>query len=248
MGAAHSGRYRGFFNPINLFAGAGRDGDPGYSFFRRHAEMAADETEDRAVLEEPRAEMAAADRAAPRQPDSPAADEAERLRAALKEANRKALADRKRVEELEALEEERKSANLSEMDRLKKQLAEIEARRRDAEVAAQRAAEELKQSQIDHAIEDEARSHNKAHPELYPRLVDKSGIQIDDAKGVVGVKEAVKKFLDKYPRLAEQPGSGGTPPPRDAARRFLPGAAGAGDKDQPTLEDYLRRNSAAYQM
>lgn len=60
-------------------------------------------------------------------PTDDTAAELERTRAALKAANAESAKRRKRLEELEAAEQERAQAELSETDRLKKQLEETQA-------------------------------------------------------------------------------------------------------------------------
>lgn len=61
-------------------------------------------------------------------PSTDTAAELERTRVALKLANAESAKRRKRLEELEAAEQERAQAELSETDRLKKQLDEAEAK------------------------------------------------------------------------------------------------------------------------
>ena len=63
-------------------------------------------------------------------------EELERTRVALKAANKEAADRRKRLDELEKAEADRQAASLSEVDKLKKQAADAEAKAKDAETKA----------------------------------------------------------------------------------------------------------------
>lgn len=83
-------------------------------------------------------------------------EEAEKLRKALKEANKEAAARRKRIEELEAKEKERTEAEMTELERLKKQNAELlESKKQHEYEQAQIAA--AKQAGLDIDLADRIR-------------------------------------------------------------------------------------------
>jgi septal ring factor EnvC (AmiA/AmiB activator) len=89
-------------------------------------------TDDTTTQDDPPTEMAAEKAGADKATETLKA-EAERLRKALSEANRKALADRKRLEDIDKENEARETAKLGEAEQLKRQLKALEAEKRAAE-------------------------------------------------------------------------------------------------------------------
>ena len=129
-------------------------------------------------------------------------DDLEAIKAALKKANNEAAASRKQLAAIEKAEADRKSAEMSELEKLKAENETLKAATEAAQKAAQVAA--LKQ-----AFENEARAANWLHPEIAYRLIDDlSEIEIKDGKAI-GVSEAVKALSKQYPdqikRAADAP-------------------------------------------
>jgi hypothetical protein len=153
-------------------------------------------------------------------------DELRRVREALAKANKEAEASRKEAKELREADEQRKSGELSELERTKKATAAAEKARADAEEKATRAGQLLADTRIDHAIERAAASMDPPfqYPHSIPRLVTRSKIAYDaDAETVD--KASVQKELDRLakemPGLLKAPAGRGspnrdTPPPRPA--------------------------------
>lgn len=117
------------------------------------------------------------------------AAELERLRVALKAANKEAGDRRKRLDELEKADEERKAASLSELEKEKKRADDAEKKAADAETRA-------KETLIRAAFVGEAAKLGVLHPEDVYLLADKSAVSIDEAGKVDGVSEAVKALVD----------------------------------------------------
>ena len=70
--------------------------------------------------------------------ETPSKEEFEKLQKALKEANKEAASRRKKLDELEAKEQERAKAEMSEIDRLKAENAEALEKNRQYELAEAR--------------------------------------------------------------------------------------------------------------
>ncbi len=109
--------------------------------------------------------------------------ELERTKAALKNSNKEAATRRHRLEELEAAEAEREKASLSEVGggssgrpRSSRQGCEAERRAEALETA-------LKRTRINSAVEREAAKLGFIYPEIAPRLIDETRIQIDEDTG-----------------------------------------------------------------
>ena len=111
-----------------------------------------------------------------------------RLRVALGKANKEAGDRRKRLQELETAEQERQQSEMSETDRLK---AELEATRKEAATANERAKDTL----IRAAIAVEAAKAGATHPEDVYLLADKSTMEVDKDGNVKGATEAVEALV-----------------------------------------------------
>lgn len=138
--------------------------------------------------------------------DAPATDdtaaELERTRAALKQANAESAARRKRLETLEAAEATRAAADLSEADRLKKQLA-------DAQTAATTAQARLNQELIKSAAARAAATLEL--PFAGSTALDDAvalgafaDLEIGDDGKVSGMSEAIKALHKARPYLFGQ--------------------------------------------
>jgi vacuolar-type H+-ATPase subunit I/STV1 len=151
-------------------------------------------------------------------PDDRDDPEKEDLRRALKESNRKAQADRARLADLEAAEEQRQAEKLSEQERTAKQIAKLEEKGREAEAKANQAALDLRRVRIEVVVERVARDLNYIYPDLAFNLIDSTSIEVDDTGRVdrSAVKSALDKLAKDRPSLVEA-NRGGTPS-RDVAR------------------------------
>lgn len=125
-------------------------------------------------------------------PTTPPADdttaELERTRAALQAANREAADRRKKLEQYEKAEQDRKQAEMTELEKLQAAKEAAEKRAQDAEA---RATQRL----IESAFVAEASRYGAKFPEDAYTLADKSGVTVDDDGKVVGVSEAVKALV-----------------------------------------------------
>ena len=117
------------------------------------------------------------------------AAELQRARDALRAANNEAAQRRKKLDEYERAEQTRKDAELSEMDKLNKRLAE-------AETARQQALTTANDRLIKAAFVAEAAKHGVEYPEDAFLLADKSNVAVDDSGNVSGVAETVKSLVD----------------------------------------------------
>ena len=117
------------------------------------------------------------------------AAELQRARDALRAANNEAAQRRKKLDEYEKAEQTRKDAELSEMDKLNKRLAE-------AETARQQALTTANDRLIKAAFVAEAAKHGVEYPEDAFLLADKSNVAVDDSGNVSGVAETVKSLVD----------------------------------------------------
>ncbi len=145
--------------------------------------------------------------------------ELDKVKAALKAANRESADRRKRLEDLEKADAERKTAEMTELDKAKAEAQAAEKRAADAE---QRARETL----IRAAFVSEAAKAGAAHPEDVYLLADRSAVEVTDDGVVAGVSEAVKALVD----AGRVPLAGRQPAPN------LDGGAGGGDRSKGTAK------------
>jgi len=144
-----------------------------------------------------------------------AAAQLEKMREALKKANREAALSRKRLAELETAEESRKKDEMSELERIRAEKEAAEKRAVDAEERAQ-------QTLIRAAFVAEAAKQGALYPEDVYALADKSGVEVLDDLTVTGVSVAVKALVD----TGRVPLAGKASAPRLDA--------GAGGQDRPS--------------
>jgi hypothetical protein len=114
--------------------------------------------------------------------------ELERTRAALKAANAEAADRRKKLDAYEKAEQERKQAEMTELEKLQAAKEEADKRAADAEARAN-------QRLIEAAFVSEASKHGAKFPEDAYALADRSGVAIGEDGKVVGVAEAVKALV-----------------------------------------------------
>lgn len=119
---------------------------------------------------------------------------------ASRDANREAIAAKKRAKELEDAEQKRKDAELSETERLQKERDEAIKAAEDAKAAATAAT-------IRTALERAAIAAGFADPTDALSLAD--AITLDDDGQPVGVTEAVAGLLAAKPHYAKGPGTPG---------------------------------------
>jgi hypothetical protein len=208
--------------------------------------MAANDTQtqiDAEEAEDPtQAETAATEAEVEAAPDKSTDElkaEADKLRKQLKETNRKAAADRLRLEEIDREKQEREDAKLSETAKQKKRAdAETDARRQlEAEVAKLKA--DLLNREMDQHIRKAAQGIFN-DPELAPKLVDRDQIEYDPETGKFSrVKEAVERVLRDHPGLATAQRGGGSPA---AMRTRRPGQGTEAEQQLPNYIDHFIRS------
>jgi hypothetical protein len=163
--------------------------------------------------------------------------ELERVRKALKDANKEAADRRKKLEALEAAEKERADKELTETERLQKKLAEIQ---QQAEQATQLANQRL----VRQAIVTQAARLNFADPEdAYDKLKN-TQFEIE-GETVTGVEDAVKKLAERSKHLLKSnnpnlstfnPAGGGIAVETDAQKRARIYGSGGGIFDVSRAE------------
>lgn len=176
--------------------------------------------------------------AEPDRDDQAGDDEKARLKKALSEANRKAAADRKRLEELEAAEADRKREQMTEADRVKADRAEADRRAREAEDRARQAEAALLNERVNSAVERAAQSHGFEYPEDVPKLIDRDRIEVDEESGRIDLKtvnDAVERLARARPGLINARRGGGTPP-RETQRR--PAESGVPHRGARNVDPY----------
>ena len=117
------------------------------------------------------------------------AEMAKELIVKLRQENRELKPKAQKLTEYEKAEQTRKDAELSEMDKLNKRLAE-------AETARQQALTTANDRLIKAAFVAEAAKHGVEYPEDAFLLADKSNVAVDDSGNVIGVAETVKTLVD----------------------------------------------------
>jgi hypothetical protein len=171
-----------------------------------------------------------------------AKDEADRAKRERDKANSDAAQKRRRLEELERAEEERRTAQMGESDRLKKQADEAARKHRESEAEAEKLRAENVRLRIDHAVERYALDRGFRYPSNVPKLIDRDRVSVDPDTGKIsGVKEAVDKLANDQPDSLVAAPRGGTPPAIPNNRRPGGGgtAPGGGGRPVPTVQEEL---------
>lgn len=148
------------------------------------------------IKEETEAENAEEEKAGEK-PAEVSADEYQKMKSALKAANKEAASRRKQLEEFQAAEDKRKKDELSEIDRLKleKQEAETKAATAEATLQAERAKNAI------YAEASKAQFGDKKQPFEKPEIACKLLSDEDKAGDVV---DALKKLAKENPFLLKQ--------------------------------------------
>lgn len=162
------------------------------------------------------------------------AEETERMRVALKKANREAKENRLKLDAYEKAEEERKLAALSETERLTKERddarAAIEKTQRDAEATIARANERLLRAYVLTAAAD------FADPEDAWNFIDRAAIAVDEDGNPSGIDAALKTIREKKPYLLKaNVGTNDPPPPRFGTPR----PSNRRDASPPSVTDQI---------
>lgn len=139
------------------------------------------------------------------------------LRAALRAANAESMTRRKKLDELEAAEEERKAAQLSEVEKARKAQA-------DAEAKALATEERLRTAAIRNAVVLAASKANFYDPEDAFRLADLAEVQVAEDGTVTGVDNALKTLTKAKPHLVKVASGGGEINSTAAGRQTRPSA------------------------
>jgi len=164
--------------------------------------------------------------------------EIDRLREALKKANKDQLSRRTRLEELEAKEREREEAQLSEADRIKRAVADATARARELESAVAEKDRRIFNLLIDHAVQAEAADAGFSYPDIVPSLIDRDRVSIDEETGkVTGAKDAVARLAKDKPGLLRGAHGAGSPQAMTVRRP----AQGGGAQQPVDMEAELRK-------
>ena len=121
--------------------------------------------------------------------------ELEETRKALSKVNRESAQRRKKLDEFETREREREEAELSEMERLQKQIDLLNTEKEQAQKSAQEIL--LKSTVI-----SQAAALNFNDPEDAFALVDKSQFEIENGK-ISGVKEALEELAKSKPYMLQ---------------------------------------------
>jgi hypothetical protein len=145
---------------------------------------------------------------APKPEEQPKAKTAEELQAsvdrlerAVKDANKEAASKRVRLEELERADQERQKASLSEVDRLKQQVAE-------AQSEAEKARSEAATVRVKTAVIVAAGQMGFQDPEDAYALLDLSKLEIEKDGKVAGVDEALKALVKAKAYMIKKTGAG----------------------------------------
>lgn len=123
-----------------------------------------------------------------------------KMEKALKDANKEAATKRKRLDELEQAEQERAKASMSEMDRLKAQIAENQKFLADAKAAQEKAQAEATQARIKSAVVSVAATMGFQDPEDAYALIDRQAVTVDGDK-ISGVSESLAALAKRKPYM-----------------------------------------------
>lgn len=165
--------------------------------------------------------------------------EHERTKTALAKANKEATARRHRLEELEAAERERETANLSEAERIKREIRDARDKAAEFERLAIAAQTALDTEKINNEIERQATKMGFVYPDTVHGMIEPGRVEKDPETGkIIGVKEALERLAKERPKLIEAAPRGGSPPREGPRTRF-------NDRDRergPSIEEELRMN------
>jgi DNA-binding helix-hairpin-helix protein with protein kinase domain len=124
------------------------------------------------------------------------------------ERERKKYADyddlKSQLEELRKVDEERKRAEMSEIERYKADLEKALNERQTFEQELEKLRESVKQERIKNAFITAATSANIAYIDDAFRLADLSAVTIDEDGNVVGIEDAIKTLVEHKPFLLAQ--------------------------------------------
>jgi DNA-binding helix-hairpin-helix protein with protein kinase domain len=108
------------------------------------------------------------------------------------------------LEQLRQAEEERKRAEMSEIERYKADLEKALNERQTFEQELEKLRESVKQERIKNAFITAATSANIAYIDDAFRLADLSAVTIDEDGNVVGIEDAIKTLVEHKPFLLAQ--------------------------------------------
>jgi hypothetical protein len=126
--------------------------------------------------------------------------EVARMAKALKEANKEDATRRKKLADFEKAEQERAQATMSEMDKLKAQLAERDKAVADAKAAQERAQVEAEHTKIKATIMAQAAQLGFNDAEDAYALIDLAAVTVDEDK-INGVQEALAALAKRKPYM-----------------------------------------------
>jgi hypothetical protein len=136
------------------------------------------------------------------------------LRDQLSKTNAESAGRRKRLRELEDAEEARRRATLTETERVKAERDAFEAERDEAKAL-------LDAERIGIAVERAALAAGFEYPQDVVKLIDLSGVDVNEDGKIRGVDRAVSELARQRPGLVRAPSTHrpGTPPPRGPSPR-----------------------------
>jgi len=129
-----------------------------------------------------------------------------RVEKALKDANRKAAADRNRLAELEKTETERQKAQMTEEEKRTARLSELEKLAAEAQRDKERALADAASLRIRASIVAAAAMKGFMDPEDAFHLADLSNVTLKDDGKVDGIEEALTALAKAKPYMLRQPG------------------------------------------
>ena len=137
--------------------------------------------------------------------------ELERVRAALKSANKEAADRRKKLDAFEKAEEERKLAAMTELEK-------VQAALKASEDAREASVRDARAALISHAVHLEAVRANFHRPEDAMAFMGAAEFDVDDDGKVEGVADALKALAKERPYLVKTATTGDP----DARKRSAP--------------------------
>ena len=131
--------------------------------------------------------------------DGESTDEQQQVfeRSVVEKLRREAASYRRKLRDLEQYKQEQEEAKLSEIDRLKKQIA-------DRESALQERDEMLRETMFRSGVYAQAASLDVVDAEVVYKLLDRSAFEQDESGRFVGLKDAVKGLLKERPYLKKR--------------------------------------------
>ena len=130
--------------------------------------------------------------------------ELEKVRKALKDTNAESAGRRKRLEELEAAEQARQLANLSETEKQAHAAEALKQQAADLQKTIEVMQREHQEERVKYEVMLHASGLGIVSPEAAVKLMDWNEIEYDDSGKPKNVDAALKSLLKSYPFLSKQ--------------------------------------------